>query len=250
MPLPPKCLITTSWDDGFPLDLRLADLLAKHGLPATFYIPTSPDTPVVTRAQIRELATTFEVAAHTIRHIPLTRLPLAEAGEELIRSREEIEDITGKACPIVCFPQGKYARAHLRMAREAGFLACRTVGALSVSRPMRNEGILVMSTSAQVHTHSPISLARNIVKRRAGSPAWNWMCCRFQVDWIHLAAALLDRAVKCGGVFHLWGHSWEIEQHGEWKRLDHFLRHLAGYRLQAMLVNNSEVCLADAEVAG
>jgi hypothetical protein len=28
--------ITTSWDDGHPLDLRVAELLAKYGLKDTF----------------------------------------------------------------------------------------------------------------------------------------------------------------------------------------------------------------------
>ena len=28
--------ITTSWDDGHPLDFRVAELLAKYGLPGTF----------------------------------------------------------------------------------------------------------------------------------------------------------------------------------------------------------------------
>jgi hypothetical protein len=35
----PPAYITTSWDDGHPSDLRLADLLHKHSLRGTFYVP-------------------------------------------------------------------------------------------------------------------------------------------------------------------------------------------------------------------
>ena len=31
-------IVTTSWDDGHKLDLKLAKLLKKYGVPATFYI--------------------------------------------------------------------------------------------------------------------------------------------------------------------------------------------------------------------
>ncbi len=35
----PATFITTSWDDGHPLDFRVAELLSKYGLRGTFYIP-------------------------------------------------------------------------------------------------------------------------------------------------------------------------------------------------------------------
>ena len=34
-------IITTSWDDGHPLDFKLAELLNKYNLKGTFYIPRS-----------------------------------------------------------------------------------------------------------------------------------------------------------------------------------------------------------------
>ena len=32
-------IVTTSWGDGNPLDIRLAEILASHGLRGTFYVP-------------------------------------------------------------------------------------------------------------------------------------------------------------------------------------------------------------------
>jgi putative transposase len=34
-----KAVVTTSWDDGHPLDLKLAELLKKYDIPATLYMP-------------------------------------------------------------------------------------------------------------------------------------------------------------------------------------------------------------------
>ena len=39
----PSTCITTSWDDGHPLDLRVAELLAKYGLQGTFYVPMTAE---------------------------------------------------------------------------------------------------------------------------------------------------------------------------------------------------------------
>lgn len=32
-----QLIITTSWDDGHPLDLKIAELLDKYGINGTFY---------------------------------------------------------------------------------------------------------------------------------------------------------------------------------------------------------------------
>ena len=45
-------LITTSWDDGHPLDLRLAELLHKYDVPATFYIPVSEKCPTCDKSML------------------------------------------------------------------------------------------------------------------------------------------------------------------------------------------------------
>ena len=34
-----EAIVTTSWDDGHPLDLKLAELLGRYHIPTTFCIP-------------------------------------------------------------------------------------------------------------------------------------------------------------------------------------------------------------------
>ena len=38
-----KLIVTTSWDDGSRLDLKLAELLEKYGISGTFYVPKTED---------------------------------------------------------------------------------------------------------------------------------------------------------------------------------------------------------------
>ena len=47
--------VTTSWDDGHRLDLRLAEILDEYQLPATFYIsPASTEIAPADRLSPRE----------------------------------------------------------------------------------------------------------------------------------------------------------------------------------------------------
>ena len=40
----PHAFMTTSWDDGHPLDYRIAEMLQEYGLRGTFYIPKQAST--------------------------------------------------------------------------------------------------------------------------------------------------------------------------------------------------------------
>src|SRR5438270_8057291 len=99
--------ITTSWDDGHPLDFRVAELLAKYGLRGTFYVPRTAETPTMNAIQLRELSCSFEVGAHTLHHIDLTGVSEQYAGQEIRACKAWLEDCTGQACSMFCPPKGK-----------------------------------------------------------------------------------------------------------------------------------------------
>lgn len=46
----PATYITTSWDDGHPLDLRVAELLSEYHLQGTFYVPIAAEAGTITPA--------------------------------------------------------------------------------------------------------------------------------------------------------------------------------------------------------
>ena len=234
-------LVTTSWDDGHPLDLRIADLLSRYGLTGTFYVPREVGWPTMTADEIRELASRFEVGAHTLDHNPLNRAPDDEALHQLSGPREWIEEVTGKPCRTFCFPGGKFRREQLRLVRGAGYLAARTIEFLSTGLPRRVEGLALIPTTVQAYPHSPLAYTRNALKRRSFVNlvrARVFFCGR---DWRGLGVKLLERTLGEGGVFHLWGHSWEIEREHQWDRLEELLALIAANKERVICLTNSEL---------
>lgn len=234
-------LVTTSWDDGHPLDLRLAAMLAKHGVAATFYIPRKSAQPVMDKKQIVTLGQAFEIGAHTLDHTCLDHVSDREAAEQLAGSRRWIEDVTSQSCRLFCFPGGKYKNRQLPLVSQAGFLAARTVEFLSLLPPVRRADLLLIPTSVQAFPHRPAAHARNALKRRAIRPFCSGDLPHSR-DWVALAKRLFLRALRDGGVFHLWGHSWEIEQRGLWQHLAELLAFIGQHRPHLRFVTNGELC--------
>ena len=52
--------------------------------------------------------------------------------------------------------------------------------------------------------------------RRARSPRQAVALWR---NWDLLGRRLFDEVCAKGGVFHLWGHSWEVDANDDWRRL-------------------------------
>jgi hypothetical protein len=241
-----RATITTSWDDGHPLDLRVAELLAQYGLRGTFYVPRTAEHGTMTPAQLRELSASFEIGAHTLHHVDLGTATEAQARQEITDSRSWIEDTTGRPCPLFCPPKGKFSAHHLRLMREAGYQGVRSVELLSLDAPRPRAGLLLMPTTVQAHPHGALAYARNALKRGALGNLWRYVAHGCSTDWTALARSLLGQAVERGGVFHLWGHSWELEQTGQWQRLEEVLRFMGQLADRAPALTNWEVCQAGA----
>jgi peptidoglycan-N-acetylglucosamine deacetylase len=240
-----RFVCTTSWDDGHPLDLRIAELLSKYSLRGTFYVPLHNSLPTMSRAQIRELSVSFEIGCHTENHVRLTDLDDDRAKREIENSKKQMEDILGKACTVFCFPGGRYQRPHLKMLRDAGFFASRTVELLSLQRPRVVDGISLIPTTIQAYPHRIDAYLRNVVKRFSCAAIPNLLLARHARKWEEITSALLERAARNGGVFHLWGHSWEIEEKQQWRALDRTLAAMSQLGHCVSTVNNTELCNND-----
>jgi len=49
----------------------------------------------------------FEVGAHTVNHAILSRVSISSAEQEILGSKEQIENEIGTCCPTFCYPNGK-----------------------------------------------------------------------------------------------------------------------------------------------
>lgn len=234
--------VTTSWDDGHPLDLRVAGMLTRYGLRGTFYVPMKAKNDTMMPDQLRELGSAFEIGAHTLDHVTLTRANDHHAWQQIVDSKSWLEDNTGVPCLMFCPPQGKYSSRHLEMVRKAGYLGLRGVELASLDCPRPKAGLMLMPTSVQAYPHDPFAFFRNAIKRAAFGNLWRYIVYGRSSDWPEFAGSLLSGAIEDGGVFHLWGHSWELQQTGQWQRLDQVLALMGGIADQALVLTNAQIC--------
>lgn len=236
--------ITTSWDDGQRLDQRLADLLDQFGLTGTFYVARDYGDQRLTDAQLAALATRHEVGAHTLTHPMLPSLAPHQAQGEIRGSREWLQEVIGMPVTSFCYPNGAYDPTVQQYVAEAGFELARSVKAfdLTIHDPF------ALPTAIQVYPFPlrpryglraavrPLAAAMPHVSRMGLSPG-------VLRSWPALAIALLGRAAHTGGIWHLWGHSWEIERYGMWDELAYVLTVAAQYvhTGQARCVTNTEL---------
>lgn len=219
---------TTSWDDGHPLDLKLADALARRGFTGTFYVPLNNDRfglPVLAPAGLRELGARCELASHTLDHCYLTTVPAAEARQQIRDGRAALEDVLGHRVTGFCYPGGQYAPAHRDMVRDEGFAYARTTVNLRFDA---GDDAHQRPTTLQFYPHPRLTYAKNWLRR--GDWALRAPLALRALsgpDLLPLMKWALHRALDRGGHFHLWGHSWEIDDFGGWGLLDEFLLYAA-----------------------
>ena len=113
--------IALTYDDGpnDPHTLRLLEVLAKHGVGATFfligsYVKQRPDI-------VREIVAAGHVVGnHTFTHPLLIFKREEEIRQQLSTCRAALQDVTGEPCHLFRPPFGGRRPAVLRLVRELG----------------------------------------------------------------------------------------------------------------------------------
>lgn len=232
---------TLSVDDGHPLDLKLADLVARHGLAATFYVPMAncEGAPVMSPSQLRMLASGFEIGSHTAEHRFLAQLGRAAAWRQVRDGKAALEDVLGRPVQGFCYPGGRYRREHVALVRAAGFTHARTTQNL---RTDAGTQALEMPTTLQFYPHPRHVLIRNFLSQQ------QWQLRRAALlaalaehDWLGRLYALFSHACRHGSVFHLWLHTADIDALWLWQALDEFLACVARRIAPAQRVSNGEL---------
>jgi peptidoglycan/xylan/chitin deacetylase (PgdA/CDA1 family) len=139
---PPPRTVTITFDDSYADNLPAAETLHEFGLPATFFVPTDyidtdrvfpwdiglPRLGNLTWADLRRMAALgHDIGSHTASHPNLSQLPHDQTRDELIRSKETLEDRLGRRVRHFAYPFG--SRHHLRndqlpLIYEAGYEGC------------------------------------------------------------------------------------------------------------------------------
>jgi len=233
-------IVTTSWDDGTITDLRLAELLDKHGIQGTFYVSRTPKHNLLQPGDISTIDKKFEIGAHTINHPDLTEATSPQVESEIKDSKTYLEDLLGHPVPMFCYPYGRYNDDLKEMVKSHGFIGARTCDpcGLSLPRDPYQWHITLFASNG-----SPLMALK----------IW-WRFHLWQIsallDWETRAKLLFDLALQKGGVYHIYGHSAELEANGEWDRLERVLNYMSKREGVQYLTNGKILQLYANEVAG
>ncbi len=218
--------VTISVDDGSAEDMKTAELLHKHGLQATFYVPArNPERPVIASEQMRELARRFEVGSHTLNHAPLKFMSDGKAFREIVEGKQWLEQALGSPVDSFCYPRGKFNGETPALVEKAGFLGARC-SLMNLNEFPRNRFLWGVSTlaftlSKFIHVRHAL-LEGNLAGIRNFFGAYHRA-----TDWKEHFTYALDYVEQHGGMAHLMLHSWEIEELGEWPKLDSMFAEIA-----------------------
>lgn len=212
-----KIIVTTSWDDGNKLDMKLACLLDKYNIKGTFYPSPKHKRFSLSQEDLKQLAKIQEIGAHTMSHPHLTAIDILEAKKEIISSKKYLEELLNIDIETFCYPYGEFNKTIKDLVKEAGFLGARTVEDNVIDSP---RDFFEFGTTLHVY---PLSL---------------WQKIRF-LKWSRFAKNMFERVLKEGNVYHLWGHSWEIEKHGLWSELEYILKYISN-RKDCFYLTNGE----------
>ncbi len=199
--------IEVSVDDGHLLDLRVASLLDKYGLPGIFFIPTKAMRQL-SEEQIKELSTRHEIGGHTENHpMDLKALPHPVLKSEIESNKQWLEGITGKDVTAFCYPRGRFNEAVKKTVQDAGFTWARTTKIFCLEKPTD-----MFEVDTAIHFfpgRSEYDGDTNLLKMVS--------------DGLQLASSMPN------GFFHLWLHSKEIEEHHLWEELEESLALMGEY---------------------
>lgn len=213
--------VTLSYDDGITPDLRLADILDRHGLKCTFNVNAGALGEPITKCEGRRMvaeevaslaARGHEIAAHGYKHKFLTPLPTPALLYEMLRDRRELEQIVKKPVFGLAYAMGDYDGRVIEVLRRAGFLYARTVHATRAFRTPPEP----LEWNPTCHHNDPrlMELAEAFVKNTKDN----------------------DRPL----LFYLWGHSYEFEAEKSWHIIEDFCAYMGG-REELWFVTNGEL---------
>jgi len=235
-------VVSTSWDDGDPNDLRIAELLRSRALPGTFYVPINPyqGKDRLENSALRMLCSEgFEVGAHTVGHKDLSKLSEKDLVHEIRDCKEILEQSMGERVLMFCYPNGRYNAAVTRQVKEAGYAGARTTRMLSVTTDFPP---FEMPTTVQAYPHKGLAYIRNQGRAKSVSGLTKYVLEWKRYQWVDLGKQLFNDVLKHGGIWHLYGHSWEIEELGIWNELTEMLDYVAA-RADVKYVTNGQLSL-------
>lgn len=125
-PIPPRTVAVTL-DDGFKNNYTCAyPALKKYNIPATIFVIVSKiGTPgYLDWKELKEMSDSgiVTIGSHTISHLWLPAMGTQQLSDELLRSKQILEDGLGRKVDFLCYPMGAHDARVKEAARRAGYM--------------------------------------------------------------------------------------------------------------------------------
>lgn len=207
-------VLTLSYDDGVVQDIRLVEILNKHGIKATFNLNSGKFVPEdkvrqrfygrmkLSEAKALLCDSGHEVAVHSVTHPYLERLKPVHAIQEILEDRKNLEQHFGGIVRGMAYPYGTYSQEVMEIAKHCGICYSRTVAATGSYRFPENW----LKLDPTCH-HRDLRLME-LLDAFLNTKPKNEMTC-----WM----------------FYLWGHSYEFDDHDNWHIIEEFAEKAGGW---------------------
>lgn len=207
-------VLTLSYDDGAVQDIRLIDIMNKHGLKGTFNINSglysSEDTirdkyqGVMKLSEAKELYINsgHEVAIHTLTHPVLNKLDISEIIYEITEDRKNLEEQYGTIVRGMAYPYGAYNDVIVDLLKKYDVVYARTTeSTFNFDFP---ENWLLLHPTCHHNSERLNELITTFVEipNRQGNAE----------------------------MFYLWGHSYEFDYDDNWKIIEEFAEYAGGHK--------------------
>jgi len=217
-----QVFVVTTWDDGDKFTWKLTSLLEKYRIKATFFVPIKPTKyGRIADEEVRELSKAYDVGGHGITHSDLTKLPIQVARKEIKQCKQVLEQLCETTVQTFSYPGGKLSKELKVAVKDAGFIAARTTKPYNIKETRDPFAIPV---SIQAHRQN---ISRNLFHLAKIDANLIHHLFKEREKWDKLAEKLFDICLEKGGVFHCWGHTWEIEKEDGWKALENIFSHIS-----------------------
>lgn len=215
--------VTLSYDDGVMFDRRLMEIMDKHGLKGTFNINSGlfgkePGGRRLTKEEAYELYANspHEVAVHGFRHLSLSEVEQSMAARDVIKDREELEDMFGCVIKGMAYAYGAVDDKVVEVLKTCGISYSRTtVSTESFDLP---EDWLHMPATCHHKNPRLMELAKAFVEAGDGRKFWR----------------------TTPMLFYLWGHSYEFNDNNNWEIIEEFAEYI-GNREEIWYATNGEI---------
>ncbi len=205
--------VTLSYDDGVEQDIRLVELLQRHGLKGTFNLNSglyAPEGTVYPADQIHRRMTLrqaqallrnsgMEVAVHGLNHPFLEQLSPENCAYEVLKDRENLESQFDCLVRGLAYPYGTYDKNVKDCLRCCGIAYARTV-------------------QSTYRFDLPTEWLE-----------WHPTCHHADPRLMELTRLFLDKIIlNKPWVFYLWGHSYEFDKAENWEVIQAFAQRVGG----------------------